>query len=166
MFKNIEQCKYNEQISIRQIIRSFSHQRSKILNVIATMNKPIRHIYEVDEMWSFIQTKKTIWIAYALDRKTKQVVSFNVGSRSKEMLSPILTTLDNSQAKRIYTDPLQHYRSLIPDKIHKVTHYGTNHIERHNLNLRTHLKRPNRKTICFSRSIAILTAILKIYFWG
>jgi insertion element IS1 protein InsB len=43
--------------------------------------------------------------------------------------------------------------------------YSTNHIERFNLTLRTHLKRLNRRTICFSRSLVLLNAILKIYFW-
>ncbi len=81
-------------------------------------------------------------------------------------MSPILTTLNNAQAQYIYTDPLQHYRSLIPLQIHKVKRGGTNHIERHNLNLRMHLKRLNRRTICFSRSVAMLAAVLKIYFWG
>ncbi|MFY1046718.1 IS1 family transposase [Chryseobacterium sp. GP-SGM7] len=35
-----------------------------------------------------------------------------------------------------------------------------------NLNIRTHLKRLNRRTICFSKSNLILIAILKIYFWS
>lgn len=139
----------------------------RIAKRIAPPSIPMGHIYEVDEMWSYIRTKrKPIWIAYALDRKTKQVVSFNVGNRSKEMLAPILETLNDSQAKRIYTDNLQHYKSLIPETVHRYTNCGTNRIERNNLNLRTHLKRLNRRTICFSRSAEILTAILKIYFWG
>ncbi|HMW09684.1 MAG TPA: transposase, partial [Bacteroidia bacterium] len=32
--------------------------------------------------------------------------------------------------------------------------------------LRTHLKRLNRRTICFTRSAIMLFACLKIYFWG
>jgi IS1 family transposase len=35
-----------------------------------------------------------------------------------------------------------------------------------NLLVRTHLKRLNRKTICFSRSLTVLMAVLRIYFWG
>ncbi|WP_394801047.1 IS1 family transposase [Niabella ginsengisoli] len=44
--------------------------------------------------------------------------------------------------------------------------FGTNHIERYNLSLRTHLKRLARRSICFTKSLKILQAILKIYFWG
>jgi insertion element IS1 protein InsB len=67
--------------------------------------------------------------------------------------------------KQIFTDGLDSYRQIIPAAIHKVTHYGTNHIERKNLSLRTHLKRLNRKTIAFSKSLLVLEACLKIYFW-
>ncbi|MCA4783332.1 transposase, partial [Empedobacter stercoris] len=43
---------------------------------------------------------------------------------------------------------------------------STNHIERNHLSLRTHLKRLNRKTICYTKNMDILSAILTIYFWG
>uniref|UniRef100_UPI0038B39A68 IS1 family transposase n=1 Tax=Flavobacterium soli TaxID=344881 RepID=UPI0038B39A68 len=44
--------------------------------------------------------------------------------------------------------------------------FGTNHIERNNLTLRTHLKRLNRRAICFSKSLIVLVFVLKIYFWS
>ncbi|WP_420535215.1 IS1 family transposase [Alistipes ihumii] len=98
-----------------------------------------------------------------LDRKSKQVVSYNIGPRTNATLNVVLETLRLSDAKRVYTDRLRNYRSLIETKIHRTSLYGTNHIERHNLTIRTHLKRLARKTICFSRSAVILSAILKIY---
>ena len=83
-----------------------------------------------------------------------------------EMLSTIFKTVNSSAPSKIYTDYLVHYLSLVPCEVHVRGKRGTTHIERHNLNLRTHLKRLNRKTICFTRSAVILYAILKIYFWG
>nr|WP_255505091.1 IS1 family transposase [Algoriphagus sp. Y33] len=71
-----------------------------------------------------------------------------------------------AQTKAISTGRLKNYKYLIPKKIHLTNVNGINHIERMNLNLRTHLKRLNRRTICFSRSVAMLAACLKIYFWG
>ena len=128
--------------------------------------KPHRE-YEVDEMWTFLGNKhKPLWIGYALDRKSKEVVAFNVGGRSIEMLSTIFKTVNSSAPSKVYTDYLVHYLSLVPCEVHVRGKRGTTHIERHNLNLRTHLKRLNRKTICFTRSAVILYAILKIYFWG
>ena len=70
-----------------------------------------------------------------------------------------------SAATRICTDGLKNYRYLINSAIHDAKRYSTNHIERFNLTLRTHLKRLNGRTICFSRSFVLLNAILKIYFW-
>lgn len=110
--------------------------------------------------------RNLIWIAYALDRESKQVVSYNIGPRINMTLGVVTDTLRYAQAKYIYTDRLRNYRSLIEKGVHRTTFYGTNHIERHNLTVRTHLKRLSRKTICYSKSVAMLSAILKIYFWG
>nr|WP_195458286.1 IS1 family transposase [Alistipes sp. D31t1_170403_E11] len=163
-----------EGTGIRSTARILQISATTLLKRIIHIGKRISHppivkhrIYEVDEIKSFIKRKQNhIWIAYALDRKSKEVVSFNIGARTNSTLSVVTETLHIAEAKRIYTDRLRNYKSLIDHSIHRTSLYGTNHIERHNLTLRTHLKRLSRKTICFSRSMAVLTAILKIYFWG
>ena len=163
-----------EGLGIRSISRVLHISVSTLLKRILLIAKriarptiPLGHIYEVDEIQSFVRQKKNpIWIAYALDRESKQVVSYNIGPRTNTTLSVVTDTLRYSQAKYIYTDRLRNYRSLIDKYVHRTTYYGTNHIERHNLTVRTHLKRLSWKTICFSRSVTMLSAILKIYFWG
>lgn len=76
-------------------------------------------------MWSFIGDKQhPVWIAYALDHHTRQVVSFNIGHRSSEMLELIITTLNNSSAKRIYTNKFPGYRRLIAPAIHTCSKIG------------------------------------------
>jgi insertion element IS1 protein InsB len=123
--------------------------------------------FEVDELRTYIKKKqKTIWVVLALEKSTKKVLSFNVGSRTNNTLKVVLTTLELSKPKAIFTDNLKSYRYLIDNKIHQTIQYGTNHVERANLSLRTNLKRLNRKTICFSKSATMLFAILKIYFWA
>ena len=102
---------------------------------------------------------------YALDKQSGQVVDLKVGRRTKTNLKRVTDTLLLANCKQIYTDGLKIYRELIPRALHKIKRYGTNKIERKNLSLRTHLKRLNRKTICFSKSISMLEACLKIYFW-
>jgi insertion element IS1 protein InsB len=122
--------------------------------------------YEVDELRTYIKKKtKIVWVVLALERSTRKVVSFNVGNRTNKTLDAVLTTLKNAAPTTIFTDGLKNYQYLIDKKIHQTKAYGTNHVERVNLSVRTHLKRLNRKTICFSKSITVLTAILKIYFW-
>lgn len=79
-----------------------------------------------------------------------------------KVISPLIL----SDAKQIVTDKLNIYKELVPKEIHSTKNRGINHIERQNLNLRTHLKRLNRKTICYSKSFSMLFAVVKIYFWG
>ena len=138
----------------------------RILQIAHNIKQPpiaVGRTYEVDEMRIFIDKKSCLrWLAYALDRETNQVVAFNVGRRTNRTLSVILHNLFLSKAKFIYTDKLKNYGYLISRKIHRTVFRSTNHIEQHNLTLRTHLKRLNRKTICYSRSLLVLTAIIKI----
>ena len=123
--------------------------------------------YEVDEMRTYIGKKSRLrWIVYALERETKTVVSFNVGRRTNKTLKHVIRSLELSNARIIYTDKLKNYRYLISKKLHNTYVHSTNHIERKNLSLLIHLKRLNRKTICFTRSLVLLMAILRIYFWG
>ncbi|WP_029904688.1 IS1 family transposase [Prevotella sp. 10(H)] len=163
-----------EGIGIRSAARLLKISTTTLLNRIVSIAKNIKQpiiiskqVYEVDEIKSFVKCKKNlIWIVYALNRKTKEVVSYNVGNRTNATLEVVTKTLDLSNATKIYTDKWRGYKSLINGKIHSTFNRGTNHIERHNLTLRTHLKRLTRRSICFSRSAVILSAVLKIYFWG
>ena len=142
----------------------------RIVAIAKSINQPIiskGKTYEVDEMCTYIKHKRNfIWLVYALEKESRNVVSFHVGKRTNKTLSHVLDTLKLSEAKKIFTDRLKNYRYLIDEKLHSVKRFGTNHIERNNLTLRTHLKRLNRRSICFSRSLLILNAVLKIYFWS
>ena len=127
----------------------------------------IAKTYEIDEMRTFIGNKnKLIWIVYALEKESRKVVSFNVGARTNKTLSKVIETVTLSNPKKIYTDKLINYKSLIKKEIHNFRNRSTNHIERMNLTLRTHLKRLNRRSISFTRSMVLLSAVLRIYFWG
>lgn len=124
-------------------------------------------IYEVDEMRTYVKCKdKLIWIVYTLERATKKVVGFNVGRRTNNTLRKVIDTVVLSNPVATYTDRLKYYRYLIEQRIHKTNRFGTNNIERKNLTLRTQLKRLNQRTICYSKSIAMFIAVLRIYFWS
>jgi len=163
-----------EGFGIRNISRSLKISTTTVMKRILFISRQIKppvvikgKEYEVDEMRTFIQKKsRLIWIAYAIQKDTREVISLSVGRRTKRTLNVIIETLRLSQAKRIFTDKLNIYKTLIDNKIHSTKNRGTNYIERNHLTVRTHLKRLNRRTICFSRSIAMLTASLRIYFWA
>ena len=125
-----------------------------------------RQSFEIDEVRTFIGRKENqYWVAYVLCSRTKDVIDFIVGKRSKRTLRMVVNTALQSGVSIIKTDKLNIYQALIPPARHISNAYNINHIERNNLNLRTHLKRLSRRTICFTRSIIMLTACLKIYFW-
>jgi len=142
----------------------------RIISIAENINQPIiskGKDYEVDEMRTYIRHKRNfIWLIYALEKESKNVVSFHVGKRTNKTLSRVLETLKLSEAKKIFWSLVMFRWSLYDEKLHSVKRFGTNHIERKNLTLRIHLKRLNRRTICFSKSLLILVSILKIYFWS
>lgn len=144
----------------------------RILNIAGNLHRPYPILkgktYEVDELFTYIKHKKKnrTCIIYSYEPLTGYVLDIAVGRRTKSILRKVLNTLILSEAKRIFTDKLSWYKELIPAEIHRTHRRCTNNIERQNLNLRTHLKRLNRRTICYSKSLAMLLAVVKIYFWG
>jgi insertion element IS1 protein InsB len=151
------------QISTTTLLKRILIIAHNIENPIISLGKE----YEVDEMRTYIKHKgNLIWIVYALEKKSKEVVCFNIGKRTNKTLNYVLESLKLSKAKKIFTDKLSNYKYLIAKKVHSTRLFGTNHIERKNLSIRTHLKRLNRRTICYSKCLVVLSAVLKIYFWG
>jgi len=177
-------CKHNTSAWIKNLVKEGSGIRTiarllkisvttilkRILRIAKDIRKPllaIGKLYEVDEMRTFYKSKtRLLWIVYALRQDTKQIADFAVGTRTIKTLKKVIDTVILSDAEKIYTDKLGLYTYIIPANIHQSKKYGINHIERKNLSLRTHMKRLNRRTICYSKSIAVLVACLKIYFWS
>lgn len=164
-----------EGCGIRSIARILTISPSTVIRRILKIGRSAKRsspilfgqTYQVDELFTYIGNKTNrICIAYSFDPKTKEVIDLVVGKRNKTNLTKIISTLLLADAKQIVTDNLSIYKALIPKDIHSTKNRGINLIERQNLNLRTHLKRLNRRTICYSKSLAMLLAVLKIYFWG
>ena len=119
---------------------------------------------ELDEMWSFVEKKKNqcwLWLAYS--PKHRQILAFSLGRRTDESLRNLLLKLSAAQITRFYTDNWESYQNLIPCYRHWIGKSGTQRIERQNLNFRTHLKRLQRRTICFSKTKEMLEAVVKLY---
>jgi len=143
---------------------------NKILRIAAELVPPVigaGKVFEMDEMCTYVGRKdKLTWIAYAICVESKEVVGLFVGRRTNKTLRKVVSRLILLNPKEIFTDKLKNYRYIIPENIHCTKRHGTNNIECKNTALRAHLKRLNRRTICYSKSIAMLVACLKIYFWA
>ncbi|HAD97189.1 MAG TPA: IS1 family transposase [Cryomorphaceae bacterium] len=165
----------NEGMGVRSISRVLDIPKTTVSRILLSVSQKLKapifteqgHEYEVDELRTFFGSKKNeCWICYAINRKTKRIIDFIVGRRTKENIAKVVRRVLSLSPTKIYTDRLNIYPGLIPKKLHFTQFRQTNHIERMNLTLRTHLKRLSYKTICYSKSIAMLTACLKIYFWS
>ncbi|HHB8001423.1 MULTISPECIES: IS1 family transposase [Klebsiella] len=108
---------------------------------------------EADEQWSFVRCKgNPRWLFYAYDRIRKRVLAHVFGPRNAVTLKRLLALLSKFNIAFYMTDAWPVYRTLLDSASHVVSKKYTQRIERHNLNLRTHLKRLTRRTICFSKS--------------
>jgi insertion element IS1 protein InsB len=164
-----------ESVGIRGIARVLRIATNTVLKRIKTIAAGISRppidqeqlTFEVDELWTYIGRKDNeYWLAYALNKSTREVADFVIGKRTKGTLKILIDRLLVSAPNRIRTDKLTIYQRLIPRVLHHFGAYCINHIERKNLSIRTHIKRLSRRTICFSRSLVLLESCMKIYFWG
>lgn len=123
--------------------------------------------YEVDELRTYVGNKgRECWVCVAVERESGKPVDISVGRRTKKTLGKVVETLNLSKALRVYTDGLDIYKSLINNQIHTIRPYQINKVERLNLHLRNSLKRLCRKTICYSKSRAMLEACVRLCLWG
>lgn len=123
--------------------------------------------YEIDELKTHIGSPKTeCWLLSALNRRTGMISGISLGSRKKEDFKKVINYILRASPKRIYTDGLANYASLIPKTIHKIAKKLLFRIERFHLSLRTHIASLRRDEICKAKSILYLLARVKIYCWS
>ena len=119
---------------------------------------------EMDEQWSFVQNKtQQCWLWYGLNRHTGYIPAFVLGRRTDANCRKLCQKLAGCDVRHFSTDDWQSYAKTLDPKRHHIGKEGTQNIERKNLNFRTHLKRLQRKTICFSKSLEMHQAVIKLY---
>lgn len=113
-------------------------------------------ICELDEQWSFVENKaRQQWHWYAYKTKADGVLAYTFGPRTDETCRELPELLKPFSTGMITRDNRSSYTREMPQDKHLVGKIFTRRIERNNLTLRTHIKRPARKTICFLRSLEI-----------
>ncbi len=124
----------------------------------------IHYTAEMDEFWSFVETKTNQrWTWYAMDKKSGIIIAWHNGKRTDNDFKVLLSRMDNIPINNYYTDDWGSYSRLLPCDKHIVGKDETWKIERKNLNFRTHIKRLNRKTICYSRDEVIHDNVIGMY---
>ncbi len=150
---------------------AFNTFQKRILNIAATLQNPIPDqagdSYEIDELKTHIGSpKKESWLLSAFNKRTGKISDVSLGSRKKIDFRKVINHVLQASPKRIYTDGLPNYQSLIPKCVHKIAKKMLCRIERFHLNLRTHVSSLRRDEICSAKSNLHLLARVKIYCWS
>ena len=128
-----------------------------------------RREMEADEMASFVQKKANKpWIWIAMDAKTRQVIAFHVGDRSRKSATRLWATIPLAyrQHAMFYTDQYIAYEGGIPAAQHRAINKlarKTNHIERFNTSLRQRVSRLVREVRSFSKKLANPIVAIKLF---
>src|SRR5690242_9158841 len=115
---------------------------------------------EADELWSFVGKKAhKQWLWLALDTRSRQVLAFHVGDRSRKSARQLWDKLPAvyRQHATFYTDAYPPYGGVIPETQHRTVTKAardTNRVERFNGTLRQRLSRLVRSTLSFSKNLA------------
>ena len=121
-------------------------------------------ICEMDEQWGWVGNKRQQhWLFYAFDTKRKKVLAHVFWRRSAETLKYLLQLLKRFSIGMFTTDGWPIYQEQIAQLKHLVGKIFTQRIERHNLTLRTHIKRLARRTLCFSKSVELHEKVIGAY---
>lgn len=119
---------------------------------------------EMDEMWSFVQSKKQQrWLWHAIDHRSGAVLAYVLASHEDAALKQLQQLLAPFAIERFYTDSWGAYLRLLESQKHTVGKANTQRIERKHLTLRTRIKRLARKTICFSKSVWLHDVVIGLF---
>ena len=124
---------------------------------------------EADEMSSFVQKKANKqWIWMAMDAKSRQVIAFHVGDRSRRSAKRLSAKIPQTyrQQATFYTDQYVVYEGVIPAAQHKAISKlarQTNHLERFNNTLRQRVSRLVREALSFSKKLANHIGAIKLF---
>jgi insertion element IS1 protein InsB len=119
---------------------------------------------ELDEMWSFVGSKKhPRWLWGALDHQTGRMLAYVFGRREDHALLQLKALLEPFGIRRYYTDGWGAYHRHLAPRQHVVGKRRTQQLERKHLTLRTRIKRLVRKTICFSRSVKMHDIVIGLF---
>jgi IS1 family transposase len=124
---------------------------------------------EADELLSFVGNKKNKqWLWLAMDVKTKQVIAFYVGNRSKRSARKLWKAIPAAYKQNavFYTDQYEAYPGIIPTAQHRAVSKlfrKTNHIERLNCTLRQRISRLVRATLSFSKKLSHHIGAIKYF---
>ncbi len=130
--------------------------RTLVKNGKEIVIKPSKNHYnrvQIDELYSFVQNKtKKVWLLYAYDAETDEILAITAGKRSKKTVKDLLTRLNGVKIDWYCTDHWEAFKAVLPEN-HLIGKRFTKAIEGVNTALRNSCKRLNRRTTSFSKKV-------------
>jgi insertion element IS1 protein InsB len=124
---------------------------------------------EADDMSSFVQAKADKpWIWIAMDAKSRQVIAFHVGNRSRRSAKRLWAKIPQAyrQQAMFYTNQYVIYAEVIPAAQHRAISKlarQTNHLERFNNTRRQRVSRLVREALSCSKKLANHIGAIKLF---
>ncbi len=101
---------------------------------------------EMDEMWSFVGSKKQQrWLWQAIDHATGVVLAYVLAPHQDYALGLLMQLLTPFGIIRFFTDAWGAYERILDPESHLIGKKNTQRIERKHLTLRTRIKRKSEK---------------------
>jgi len=119
---------------------------------------------ELDEMWSYVGKKaEPRWLWHAIDHYSGTVLAYVFGRRKDDVFLQLKALLEPLGITRFYTDGWGAYERHLDAEQHTIGKAHTQKIESKHINLRTRIKRLARRTICFSKTLAMHDLVLGLF---
>ena len=166
---------HNEGIGFRRIGRLLGMNYKSVINWEKKAAKQIQkiikdtqvsqnvEILELDEMCTTLKKKSNkLWIWTAVERKTKEIKGFFVGSRETSSFEKLSNCISNINADFYASDGLEAYNLINPKK-HLIGKKYTYTVERCNRLMRHYLARFSRKSYSVSQKLYMV--VYSLYIW-
>lgn len=171
---------YQERPSMRGIARVYGVSRTTLAqwlkkkvtslpNLADTLKEWLPgDVLELDELWSYVWSKEhQSWLWVALCRRTRQVVSFVIGTRTDNLCKKLWNKIPETYKQcTSYSDFHASYERVIKTGRHHSVGKETGetaHIERWNNTLRQRIGRFVRKTLSFSKKTSYHHMTTKLF---
>ncbi|MBS1536865.1 MAG: IS1 family transposase [Bacteroidetes bacterium] len=119
-------------------------------------------VIELDEMHSYIGTKKYCWLWIAVDRHGHRFIDCQLGSRGTAIGEQLWNRIKEKAKGKVCTDYWKSYAEFIPAAIHIQSKEETYTVEGYNSLFRHYLARMKRKTKCYSKAYYMLLLSVKL----
>ena len=143
------------------------------LNVVLPQGRALVELLcrevEADERWRFVARKKDKqWVWLAFDRRSRQVIAFYVGDRSRQSAKRLWARIPARYRRyaMFSTDGWDASQGVIPSAQHDVCDKASGHtsgVERMNCTLRQRCSRLVRKALSFSKKLANHIGAIKYF---